>query len=168
MIEYDDYKVKINALKPTLTTLGAALKLDEAAKEAEKLEKESEADGFWSDIENSQKVQQRLKQFKNKLDKYKKLESNGRTFLPCARWLMKRMTKVFCPNLRRNIRPSKKSWKRRAFPPCFLANTTHAARSSPSTPRRRDRGAGLDADAVQDVHPLGRAPRLQIQAARLS
>ena len=75
MIEFDDYKVKINALKPALDDLGGALKLDEARAEAAKLEAESAEDGFWNDIENSQKVLQRIKQLKNKCEKYDRLVS---------------------------------------------------------------------------------------------
>ena len=75
MIEFDNYKVKINAFKPTLETIHSALKLDEAREEIEKLEKESEQDGFWNDIERSQKVQQRLKQLQNKCEKFKKLSA---------------------------------------------------------------------------------------------
>ncbi|MBO4832352.1 MAG: peptide chain release factor 2 [Oscillospiraceae bacterium] len=75
MIEFDNYKVKINAFKPTLETIHSALKLDEAREEIEKLEKESEQDGFWNDIERSQKVQQRLKQLQNKCERFKKLSA---------------------------------------------------------------------------------------------
>ena len=75
MIEFDNYKVKINAFKPTLETIHSALKLDEAREEIEKLEKESERDGFWNDIERSQKVQQRLKQLQNKCERFKKLSA---------------------------------------------------------------------------------------------
>ena len=75
MIEFDNYKVKINAFKPTLETIHSALKLDEAREEIQKLEKESEQEGFWNDIERSQKVQQRLKQLQNKCDKFKKLSA---------------------------------------------------------------------------------------------
>ena len=73
MIEFDDYKVKIQGLKPALENLGTALKLDEAREEIKKLEEESSAEGFWNDIANSQKVLQRTKQLKNKCDKYEKL-----------------------------------------------------------------------------------------------
>ena len=75
MIEFDDYKVKINALKPKLTDLGAALKLDEAKSEIAQLEKESAQDGFWNDLDNSQKVLQKIKQLQNKVDGYQKLSS---------------------------------------------------------------------------------------------
>jgi peptide chain release factor 2 len=70
MIEYEEYKGKILALKPTLDNLGNALKLDEARDEAAKLEAESAKDDFWSDLDNSQKVLQRIKQLKNKCSKY--------------------------------------------------------------------------------------------------
>jgi len=73
MIEFDNYKVKIAAFKPTLETIHSALKLDEAQEEIAKLEKESAEDGFWNDLERSQKVQQRLKQLQNKCDRFKKL-----------------------------------------------------------------------------------------------
>jgi len=75
MIEYDEYKVKILGLKPTLDNLGTALKLDEARADIEKLEAESAKDGFWNDLENSQKVLQRVKQLKNKCAKYDGLVS---------------------------------------------------------------------------------------------
>jgi peptide chain release factor 2 len=75
MIEFDDYKVKINALKPTLERLGEALKLSEAEAEIEKLESESAQDGFWNNLENSQKVLQRIKQLKTKVSGFTKLVS---------------------------------------------------------------------------------------------
>ncbi len=73
MIEYDEYKVKILAQKPVLETLRSALKLTEAEAEIAKLEVVSSADGFWNDVANSQKVLQRIKQLKNKCEKYDRL-----------------------------------------------------------------------------------------------
>ena len=66
MIEYEDYKVKLNAIKPDLNSLHSALKTEDARAEIEELEQKSAADGFWNDIENSQKVLQRLKHLKAK------------------------------------------------------------------------------------------------------
>jgi len=77
LIEFEDYKTKLNALRPTLDGLGAALKLDDARRETAELEEESSKDGFWADLDRSQKVQQRLKQLKNKCAKYDAL---------CGRW----------------------------------------------------------------------------------
>ena len=74
MIQFEDYKQKINNQRATLDTLKQALKLDEVAEELVKLEAESARDGFWSDLENSQKVSQRIKQLQNKNSNYEKLE----------------------------------------------------------------------------------------------
>ena len=73
MLEFEEYKVKLNNIKPTLEGLGAALKLDDARSEIAELEAESAKDGFWNDIDRSQKVQKRLKQLQLKCEKYEKL-----------------------------------------------------------------------------------------------
>ena len=74
MIEFEEYKQKINGLRPTLELLGGALKIDEALAEIAKLEAESAEDGFWNDMARSQKVQKQLKQLKNKCDGYRALQ----------------------------------------------------------------------------------------------
>ncbi len=77
VIEFEEYKVKLNNLKPTLDSLREALHLEAAEKEIEELEGQSARDGFWNDVENSQRVQKRLKQLKGKTENYAKL---------CAQW----------------------------------------------------------------------------------
>ena len=73
MIEFQDYKQKTNALRPVLDNLKNALRLDEGGEELRRLEEESSGEGFWSNLENSQKVFQRIKQLKDKNAKYGKL-----------------------------------------------------------------------------------------------
>lgn len=77
MLEFEEYKVKLNNIKPVLDDLQSALKLEAAAKEIEELEKASEMPDFWNNVENSQKVQKRLKSLKGKTEKYQSL---------CASW----------------------------------------------------------------------------------
>ena len=77
MLEFEEYKVKLNALKPTLDDLRSALHLEAAEKEIEELEGQSARDGFWNDVENSQRVQKRLKQLKSKTENYASL---------CLKW----------------------------------------------------------------------------------
>ena len=72
-IAFEEYKNKLNNLRPALDDLGGALHLDEARNEVEKLEEESAQDGFWNDTENSQCVQKRIKTLKHKLERYAKL-----------------------------------------------------------------------------------------------
>ena len=73
MIEFEEYKGKLNGLKPTLDSLREALHLEAAEKEIEELEGQSARDGFWNDVENSQRVQKRLKQLKAKVENFEKL-----------------------------------------------------------------------------------------------
>ena len=61
MLEFEEYKVKLNNIRPALDALKDALKLEAAGKEIEELERASEMEGFWNDVEKSQKVQKRLK-----------------------------------------------------------------------------------------------------------
>ena len=75
LIEYDAYKQKLRDLKPELDELSAALDIDAARQEAARLEDETAQDGFWNDLERSQKVQQRLKQLQNKIARQEKLLS---------------------------------------------------------------------------------------------
>jgi len=74
MIQFDDYKQKINSLRPALDSLKQALKLDEAAEELDRLEAESAGEGFWTDLDNSQKVLQKIKHLKSRHEKYEKLD----------------------------------------------------------------------------------------------
>ena len=77
MLEFEEYKQKLSAIKPDLDLLRGALKLDAAEREIEELEAASAREGFWNDVEKSQKVQKRLKTLQNKRDNYNKL---------CASW----------------------------------------------------------------------------------
>ena len=72
MLQFDEYKVKLNNLAPTLEELGQALDLEGAERELDMLQAESAADGFWNNLEKAQKVQQRIKTLQNKVDKQHK------------------------------------------------------------------------------------------------
>ena len=75
LIEYDTYRQKLRELKPELDKLSAALDLDGARQESERLSAETEQDGFWNDLARSRKVQTRLKQLRNKISRQEKLLS---------------------------------------------------------------------------------------------
>ena len=75
MIQFEDYKQKILNLRPTFDELKNALKLEGDVEEIALLEKQSTQDGFWDDLQNSQKVLQKMKHLKNKSEKYEKLEN---------------------------------------------------------------------------------------------
>ena len=77
MIEFEEYKGKLNGIKPALNELSTALRLDDARRELEELSAAQEQEGFWNDVEKARKNQQRSKQLQAKVDNYARL---------CAGW----------------------------------------------------------------------------------
>lgn len=75
MLQFDEYRGKLNALLPALDELEQALDLESAAQELDMLEAESGADGFWDNLDKSQKVLQRIKQLRAKLEEQQKRRS---------------------------------------------------------------------------------------------
>ena len=73
IIEYDVYKQKLGAIGPRLEKLAAALDLEGARREVEELEEKTGDPNFWNDVAASQKVLQRTKQLKNKLENHARL-----------------------------------------------------------------------------------------------
>ena len=74
MLQFDEYKVKLNNIKPALDELAQALNLPAAEQELDMLNSESAAPGFWDDLEKSQKVTRRMRQLENKLEAQRKRE----------------------------------------------------------------------------------------------
>ena len=105
-IAFEEYKNKLNNLRPALDDLGGALHLDEARNEVEKLEEESAQDGFWNDTENSQRVQKRIKTLKHKLERYAKLTGAWEDMLTmCEMAVERRTTTRCCPTSRASSSP---------------------------------------------------------------
>ena len=76
VIEYDAYKQKLLALEPTLKELEQALNIESARKELSELQIETEQEGFWNDVERSQRNAQKNKRQENKIKKYDHLVSD--------------------------------------------------------------------------------------------
>ena len=72
MLQFDEYKVKLNNLAPALKELAQALDLESAERELDMLQAESAADGFWDNLAKAQKVQQRIKNLQDKVDSQNK------------------------------------------------------------------------------------------------
>ena len=76
VIEYDVYKQKLLDMEETLENLYKALEIESARLEIERLDMEAHEEGFWNDLERSQKNQTRSKQLQNKVSRYEKLLTN--------------------------------------------------------------------------------------------
>ena len=75
ILQFDEYKSKLRALKPALVDLAEALGLESAHQELDLLQAESAADGFWNDMDHAQKITTRIKNLQDKIDDHKKREA---------------------------------------------------------------------------------------------
>ena len=76
MIEFDEYKVKLNNLKPQLGELANSLDIARCENELERLHAQIESDGFWDNQEVSQNVMKQARQIEAKVERYKKMCSD--------------------------------------------------------------------------------------------
>ena len=74
MIEFEEYKEKLNELEPKLSDLRASLNIDGANEELERLHAMAEAPGFWDDPEKSQKIMMKTKQLEGKCARFAKMQ----------------------------------------------------------------------------------------------
>jgi len=75
MLQFDEYRVKLNNLKPELDELGKALDLESAERELDELHAQSAADGFWDNVEKARKVQKRISNLEDKVNAQAKRQS---------------------------------------------------------------------------------------------
>ena len=73
MIEFDEYKVKLNAMRPKLEELAASLNIEGCKEEVERLHAQIESNGFWDNQEVSQKVMKRARQLESKIAHFEKM-----------------------------------------------------------------------------------------------
>ena len=75
-IEFDNYRQKLNDIRPALNALSDSLNLEGLKNELERLHAMQEAPGFWDDPEKSQKIVMKTKQAEGKLERYEKMVSS--------------------------------------------------------------------------------------------
>ena len=76
MLLFDELRLELIEYEKPLKDLGEALGLEKMKKEIIELEEEAGKEGFWNDIENSQKVLKRVRQLKNKIAAYENIVSS--------------------------------------------------------------------------------------------
>lgn len=75
MLEYDEYRLTLVSMEESINELRDALDIANAKVEIEELEAKTVEPGFWDDMENSQKVLQKTKQLKNKVESWEDLKN---------------------------------------------------------------------------------------------
>ena len=145
MLQFDEYKVKLNNLKPELELLGESLDLESAERELDMLQAESASDGFWDNVDKARKVQQRISQLEGKVGAQQKRLSAWEDLMVLCEMGNEEEDESLVPELEEGpsgdpaVRRVRQRPRHRGF----------AGR------RRRHRGSGLGPDALPYVHPLG-------------
>ncbi|WP_205410185.1 peptide chain release factor 2 [Acetivibrio cellulolyticus] len=73
MLELEQLRLEIDGFENTLKEMGASLDIARMSNDIEELEQKASEPDFWNDIENSQKVLQKIKTMKEKLERYNRL-----------------------------------------------------------------------------------------------
>lgn len=75
MIQFEELKLRLQESEKPLSELADALGLQEMSDEVKQLEEKTADEGFWNDLDNSQKVLQRIAMLKNKIKAYNDLKT---------------------------------------------------------------------------------------------
>ena len=76
MIEYEELRLRLLESEKTVKNLKEALAIDTLKEEISELEKESSKPDFWDDMENSQKVMQKIGSLKAKVASYEGVKND--------------------------------------------------------------------------------------------
>ena len=75
MLILDELRVELEGYRKDMAQLYVILDIEKAQNEIKELQEKSAADGFWDDLENSQKTMQKIKQDEAKIANYNKLNT---------------------------------------------------------------------------------------------
>jgi peptide chain release factor 2 len=157
VIEYDSYKQKLLAMDETFENLFKALEIEQARQELNRLELEAHEDGFWNDLERSQKNQMRSKQLQNKIHRYEKLISTRDDLLALIDMGTEMDDASLLPELEEGYSKLEADVEHDA--PFRRIRQLQRDFDVPRW-RGRHRGAGLGADALPHVYAVGEQARL--------
>ncbi|HEY5467241.1 MAG TPA: peptide chain release factor 2 [Clostridia bacterium] len=74
MIDFDTFRLELEAMEEPLGQLREALHIDHVSDEISELEARAQEPGFWDDQDKAQKVQTRVKHLQRKLDSFREME----------------------------------------------------------------------------------------------
>ncbi len=76
MLQYEELRLKLEGLLPGIEDLADSIGLSQLRREAEELDAQAAAPGFWDNMEFAQKVTQKAAGVKGKIEAYEKLQAD--------------------------------------------------------------------------------------------
>ena len=99
ILAYEELKQKMEGYRAQIKDLGEALGLDSMRREVAELEAEAAKEGFWDDLERSQKNLQRTSQLKNRIGAYDKLRAQYEDTLALIAMAMEENDEALLPEV---------------------------------------------------------------------
>ena len=76
MLQYEELRLKLEGMLPGIEDLAGSIGLDQLRREAEELDAQAAAPGFWDNMEFAQKITQKAAGVKGKIEAYEKLQAD--------------------------------------------------------------------------------------------
>ena len=76
MLQFEELRLKLEALEPGILDLAGSIGLDGLRRQAEELDAQASAPGFWDNMEFAQKMTQKAAGIKGKIEAYERLQSD--------------------------------------------------------------------------------------------
>ena len=76
MLQYEELRLKLEGMLPGIEDLAGSIGLTQLRREAEELDAQASAPGFWDDMEFAQKMTQKAAGVKGKIEAYEKLQAD--------------------------------------------------------------------------------------------
>lgn len=100
MIEFEEYRLKLQDMRPQLEELSVSLNLEGAKNELERLHAMQESHGFWDDPEKSQKVVVKAKLLEAKVENFEKMRRDWEDLLTICEMALEEQDDSLLPELR--------------------------------------------------------------------
>ena len=76
MLQFEELRLKLEAMESSIEDLAASIGLDALRRQAEELDAQASAPGFWDNMEFAQKMTQKAASVKGKIEAYEQLQSD--------------------------------------------------------------------------------------------
>lgn len=142
MIEFDEYKVKLNNIRPRLDALADSLGIEAAKEEIDRLHAQIDSEGFWDNQEISQKVMKQSRTLEAKVARYEKMCSQWDDLYTLCEMALEDNDDSMLPELTEGYAQLEQEMEThglRRFFPANMTITTPSSRSrrAQAAPRRR-------------------------------
>ena len=107
MLQFEELKRELEEQEAALQDLGQALGLEKLREEVEMLEHKSAEPGFWDNMEQAQKITQRMAALKGRTRPIKSFKAAPGTAWPSSRWATRPRTSRWWTRPKRRLNPLK-------------------------------------------------------------